>query len=55
MFGRSDSTRDQRYLYWGLKRRTNAEAREEFTQEVDPLIEQIGPENPRSSQRRQYL
>src|SRR2546430_596518 len=37
MFGRSDSTRDQRYLYWGLKRRTNAQARAEFIQEVNPL------------------
>src|ERR1043166_76612 len=29
MFGRSDSTRDQRYIYWGLKRRPNAQARTE--------------------------
>src|SRR5918996_1021222 len=41
MFGRSDSTRDRRYLYWGLKRRTNAQAREEFIQEVNPLIEKM--------------
>jgi hypothetical protein len=30
MFGQFDSTRDDRYIYWGLKRRTNAEAREQF-------------------------
>ena len=46
MFGRSDSTRDTRYLYWGLKRRTNAQAREELIQEVNPLIEKIGLKIP---------
>src|SRR5918995_365669 len=44
MFGRSDSARDQRYIFWGLKRRTNTQAREEFIQEVNPLIEKIGLE-----------
>lgn len=55
MFGRSDSARDQRYIYWGLKRRTNAQAREEFIQEVNPLIEKIGLEVPDPLQGRQYL
>jgi ring-1,2-phenylacetyl-CoA epoxidase subunit PaaA len=55
MFGRSDSTRDRRYLYWGLKRRTNAQAREEFIQEVNPLIEKIGLQIPDSLKGRQYL
>ncbi len=55
MFGRSDSTRDQRYLYWGLKRRTNAQAREEFIQEVNPLIEKIGLKIPDPLKGRQYL
>ena len=55
MFGRSDSTRDQRYLYWGLKRRTNAQAREEFIQEVNPLIEKIGLQIPDPLQGRQYV
>jgi ring-1,2-phenylacetyl-CoA epoxidase subunit PaaA len=55
MFGRSDSTRDRRYLYWGLKRRTNAQAREEFIQEVNPLIEKIGLQIPDSVEGRQYL
>jgi ring-1,2-phenylacetyl-CoA epoxidase subunit PaaA len=55
MFGRSDSTRDRRYLYWGLKRRTNAQAREEFIQEVDPLIEKIGLQVPDPLEGRQYL
>ena len=55
MFGRSNSTRDQRYVYWGLKRRTNAQAREEFIQEVNPLIEKIGLQVPNPLQGRQYL
>jgi ring-1,2-phenylacetyl-CoA epoxidase subunit PaaA len=55
MFGRSDSTRDRRYLHWGLKRRTNAQAREEFIQEVNPLIEKIGLQVPDPLEGRQYL
>jgi ring-1,2-phenylacetyl-CoA epoxidase subunit PaaA len=55
MFGRSDSTRDQRYIYWGLKRRTNAQARQEFIREVDPLIEKIGLRVPDRIEGRQYL
>lgn len=55
MFGRSDSTRDQRYIHWGLKRRTNSQAREEFIQEVNPLIEKMGLTVPDPLQGRQYL
>ena len=55
MFGRSDSTRDQRYLHWGLKRRTNAQAREEFIEEVNPLIEKIGLQVPDPLEGRQYI
>lgn len=55
MFGRSDSTRDQRYVYWGLKRRSNAQARQEFMQEVDPLIKKMGLDVPDPRQGRQYL
>jgi ring-1,2-phenylacetyl-CoA epoxidase subunit PaaA len=55
MFGRSDSTRDQRYIYWGLKRRSNAVARQEFIAEVNPLIEKLGLRVPDPIQGRQYL
>jgi ring-1,2-phenylacetyl-CoA epoxidase subunit PaaA len=55
MFGRSESTRDRRYVYWGLKRRTNAEARNEFIQEVDPLIRKLGLKVPDPLKGRQYL
>jgi 1,2-phenylacetyl-CoA epoxidase catalytic subunit len=46
MFGRSDSTRNRRYICWGLKRRTSAEARREFILEVDPLIVRMGLQVP---------
>jgi ring-1,2-phenylacetyl-CoA epoxidase subunit PaaA len=42
MFGKSDSWRDDRYLEWGLKRRTNSEARKQYIAEVDPLITKLG-------------
>lgn len=55
MFGRSDSTRDQRYVFWGLKRRTNAQARQEFMQEVNPLIEKMALKVPDPLEGRKYL
>jgi ring-1,2-phenylacetyl-CoA epoxidase subunit PaaA len=55
MFGRSDSERDRRYIYWGLKRRTNAEAREQYVREVNPLIEKIGLNVPDPLKGRQYV
>jgi ring-1,2-phenylacetyl-CoA epoxidase subunit PaaA len=55
MFGRSDSTRDRRYIHWGLKRRTNAQARAEFIHEVNPLIEKMGLIVPDPLAGRQYL
>jgi ring-1,2-phenylacetyl-CoA epoxidase subunit PaaA len=55
MFGRSDSSRDKRYLHWGLKRRTNSEARQEFIQEVQPLIERMGLKVPDPLKGRKYL
>ncbi len=55
MFGRSDSERDERYLYWGLKRRTNAQAREEYIREVNPLIEKMHLDVPDAATGRQYL
>src|SRR5207302_1081202 len=46
MFGRSESQRAERYRQWGLKRRTNAEARAQFVAEVNPLIESMGLDVP---------
>lgn len=55
MFGRSDSERDKRYIHWGLKRRTNAQAREEYIKEVNPLIEKMGLKVPDPLKGRKYL
>ena len=54
MFGRSESPRSERYRYWGLKRRSNAEAREQYRQEVNGLIEQIGLQVPELDKNRLY-
>src|SRR5579864_1000002 len=42
MFGRGESQRAERFRYWGLKQRSNAEARAQYTAEVKPLIESMG-------------
>jgi ring-1,2-phenylacetyl-CoA epoxidase subunit PaaA len=55
MFGRSESRRSERYRHWGLKRRGNAQAREEYIKEVNPLIEQMGLQVPDPNEGRLYF
>lgn len=55
MFGRSDSKRSERYIYWGIKRRTNEEARREYIAEVNPIIEKLGLQVPDPYRGRKYL
>lgn len=55
MFGRSESRRSERYCYWGLKRRSNAQARGEYMREVNPLIEKMGLRVPDPNKGRLYL
>ena len=55
MFGHSESKRSARFRYWGLKRRTNAQAREDYIKEVNPLIEQMGLKVPDPLKGRKYL
>ncbi|HWO41004.1 MAG TPA: Phenylacetic acid catabolic protein [Candidatus Eisenbacteria bacterium] len=52
MFGRSDSKRSERYRYWGLKRRSNEQARQEYIREVEPLIAKLGLAVPDVSENR---
>ena len=54
MFGMSESRRSERFRYWGLKRRPNAEAREEYRQQVDPLIASMGLDVPDPMKGRLY-
>jgi 1,2-phenylacetyl-CoA epoxidase catalytic subunit len=42
-------------MYWGLKRRTNAQARREYMDEVNPLIEKMHLKVPNPNAGRQYL
>jgi ring-1,2-phenylacetyl-CoA epoxidase subunit PaaA len=42
MFGSSQSKRDHKYIRWGLKRRTNEQAREQYRAEVDEVIRSLG-------------
>jgi 1,2-phenylacetyl-CoA epoxidase catalytic subunit len=46
MFGRSGSKRSERYRYWGLKRRSNEQARNQYIKEVRPLIVKLGLQVP---------
>ncbi len=55
MFGRSASRRSERYLYWGLKRRPNAEAREAYVAEVTPVLAELGLDLPDPEKDRAYL
>ena len=55
MFGSSESKRAERYMYWGLKQRTNAEARQQYMAEVNPIIEGMGLQVPDPLKGRKYL
>ena len=55
MFGRSESKRSERYCHWGIKRRTNAQARDAYMKEVEPLIEEMGLKVPDPLKGRKYL
>ena len=47
MFGHAESKRSERYRFWGLKRRSNAQARKEYIAEVNPLIAKLGLQVPK--------
>jgi ring-1,2-phenylacetyl-CoA epoxidase subunit PaaA len=55
MFGRSDSERSNRFVHWGLKRRSNSQARWEFKKEVDSMILDMGLRVPDPVEGRKYL
>ncbi len=55
MFGNSESRRSERFIYWGLKRRHNAEARSAYIAEVNPLIEEMGLQIPDEKEGRKYF
>ena len=55
MFGRSGSKRCERYREWGLKRRTNEQAREDYMKEVNPILEKMGFKVPDPLKGRHYI
>ncbi len=55
MFGSSTSKRAERYRHWGLKRRTNEDARQQYIAEVDPIIEKMGLVVPDKTEGRKYV
>src|SRR5919109_2767948 len=54
MFGNSKSYRSERYIFWGLKRRPNAVARQQYKDEIDALILKMGLELPDPNKGRLY-
>jgi len=55
MFGRSGSKRAERYRYWGLKRRANEQARQDYLNEVNPILEELGLKIPDPLKGRHFL
>jgi ring-1,2-phenylacetyl-CoA epoxidase subunit PaaA len=53
-FGQSESKRSERYIHWGLKRRMNADQRQQFVDEVKPLIDKMGLRQPDPEAGRKY-
>lgn len=55
MFGRSDSTRQQEYIRWGLKKRLNGELRKDFIVDVSTLIQKMGLDVPDENKNRRFF
>jgi 1,2-phenylacetyl-CoA epoxidase catalytic subunit len=55
MFGHSGSKRSERYRYWGLKRRSNEQARKDYINEVDPILMKMGLRVPDPLKGRRYM
>jgi ring-1,2-phenylacetyl-CoA epoxidase subunit PaaA len=55
MFGHTGSKRSERYRYWGLKRRSNEQARQDYVNEVGPILTQMGLKIPDPNKGRHYM
>ncbi len=55
MFGKSKSPRNERYIYWRIKRRPNAQARADYITEVNPLIAAYGLRVPDEKAGRKFF
>lgn len=55
MFGVTGSKRSEQYLNWGIKKRTNEQARNQYRAEAQKIIEQFGLQEPDPLKDRRYL
>ena len=55
MFGKSDSKRSREFIEWGIKKRTNPEARAEYIAEVKEIIENLGLKEPDPRKDRRFI
>ena len=55
MFGVTGSKRSEQYLQWGIKKRTNEQARTQYRAEVQKIIEQLGLKEPDPLKDRRFL
>jgi len=55
MFGKSSSQRSDKFVEWGIKKRTNAECREQYRAESLKVIEQFGLQEPDPTKGRRYV
>jgi 1,2-phenylacetyl-CoA epoxidase catalytic subunit len=54
MFGNTESSRNQRYRAWGLKKHTNGQLRDAFIANTLPLLQALGLEVPDHAANRRY-
>ncbi len=54
MFGVSGSQKSGRYRHWGIKMRTNEEARADYVAETTPVLEKLGLTIPDPQKGRRY-
>ena len=55
MFGVTGSKRSEEYMKWGIKRRTNEQARKDYIAEAREVIKQFGLTEPDPLKGRRYL
>jgi ring-1,2-phenylacetyl-CoA epoxidase subunit PaaA len=55
MFGRSESKRQEAYIHWELRRRTNEQMRQDFIKEVNSILAALGLEIPDPKANRRFL
>lgn len=51
LFGKPDSSRSEEYVHWGLRQRTNREARDKYVERIVPKLAAMGLTVPSSNRR----